>query len=97
MKKSEIGGYILYLFLEKKHKMEVIDNFFKQLFNLSKTENTSIELLKDKMVSVKLSNVRMNETYKKNLIVKVWNNYIKGNNLTQLRYNKEVEGELKFI
>ena len=93
----EIGGYVSFLIKDKKHPNEFVMSFFEMLSRGKNISNTTIELLRDRLLDDKLSNAKLTPKYKQMLIIKAWNCYVKDVNLKTLRWNETSEGELSFI
>lgn len=78
----EIGAIIAYLHINKGHGKEKIYTFFDTLFQYRVHEGfeemQAIKKLREKIQKNALANIKMSNRYKQNLLVKVWNAYIRG-------------------
>lgn len=78
MTQSLLFGYCAFLILDKQHSEERVFSFFKQLYGIEHTENLSIEYLRDKLLQNISGQYKMTQSLQKALLVKCWNDYIKG-------------------
>jgi hypothetical protein len=91
LKISLIGGMMVYLIKDKKHNEAKVISFFEQLFFDTNIENTSIAILRDKLLKDITGQYKMTSKYKLALIIKAWNYYITGKDAKLLYYNSEKE------
>ena len=97
MLQSQIGGIAAYLILSKKHRPERVLSFFKQLFQIQQSENKTIDVLRDKLIDAKLTNVIMSYKFRLAIIAKTWNCFVRGKEISVLAWNEAREGEIKFL
>ncbi len=97
LKITEIGALYVFLIKYKKYAPELVESFFKQLFNIEKCNNTTINALQSKLINDKLNTQKLTSAYRYNLIVKTWNYYVQGKNVQQLVWNESKEGKLRFM
>lgn len=84
LSKSEIGGYMGTLIINKGHDPEKVYNFFRQLFYEITPENETINALKEVLINNAISKFKFNAIYRHNLIAKTWNYYIYGKNVKKI-------------
>ena len=84
LSKSEIGGYMGALIINKGHDPEKVYNFFKQLFYEINPENDTINALKEILINNAISKFKFKAVYKHNLIAKTWNYYISDKSVKKL-------------
>lgn len=97
IKASELGGYIAYLLKVKNHPQEKVYGFFEDLLVSDIPRSPMLAALRKRLVSDATSTSHMLVTYRQQLVVKVWNAYIKGKEITLMRWNEEQEGKKEFI
>ena len=86
-----------YLILEKKHNEDKVYSFFNQLFGIDAIENTSISYLRDKLLQNISGQYKMTPQLQRALIVKAWNDYVKGTEHKVLTWNPDKELMPEFI
>lgn len=96
-KKSYIMGYMAFLILEKKHPIEKVTSFFKQLHLGINVENTSISQLREILIRDGITNYRLTSESRHYLIVKAWNHYITGKQVKIFKYSPAIDGVIAFI
>lgn len=94
---SSIGGYSAFLIKNKKHSEEKVMSFFNQLFFDTNIENSTIPLLREKLLKNITGQYKLTTKFKHALIVKTWNCYISGKELKVLHFNTEKEQLPEFI
>ena len=94
---SEIGGMIVYLVKDLGYDYDFVKEFFVGLVTDGWNRNKTVAALRVKLTraAVKKSSV-MKRQYKQALIVKTWNMYATGVNVTYLSYNEGKEGKIWF-
>lgn len=99
MSVSEVAAYVWYLERDKKHERDTVYGFFNRLLNISSTDCTPINLLRDRLLRDKTSIAHMPGQNRASLIAKAWNLYCtgRGQGLTKLPYDKKREGEIKLL
>lgn len=96
MQVSEVGGLYVYLIRDKKHSNDVVESFFRMLFFNENVSNSTINVLRDKIIQDKMSNNTMTARYKSAIITKAWNAYISGKELKVLVWSESKEGKILF-
>lgn len=91
MNGSVIGGYELFLVLEKKHPEETVFSFFEQLSTGKNVENNTILLLRDALIRHKMKQKILSGAQRRAYFIKTWNAYITGKELKVLNYSAERE------
>ena len=87
MSNKALGGYIAYLTKDKKHSIDVVYSFFKQLYYAQNVENEVINLLRDKLLKEATGQYKMTAKLRHVIITKTWNAYLSGRELKILRHN----------
>lgn len=93
---SELVGYISYLYFEKKHSYTKIIEFFDGVSG-GKTDNSIILILRDKLLSDKISIKRIPGNIRTIFIIKTWNAFITGKYFKLLKYDQERDIKPEFI
>lgn len=93
--KTEYFAWLSFLVKVKKHSYEKVTDFFKELNTHSKTE--IINELKSKLIEDrnKKSVNKFTTQYKQKMLIKCWNEYIKGNNPKKI--NVKSDNKIEFI
>ena len=91
---SLVGGYELYLILEKGHLFKTTSNFFNQLFTGRNIENESILLLRDALIRHKTKQKILTGVQRGVYFAKTWNAYISGKELKILKLDAVRENKL---
>ena len=94
---SELGGLIVYLSKDKHHSFEVIESFCRMLFLNENICNSTIDVLREKIIQDRLSLNTMTSRYRSALIAKTWNAYITGKELKVLSWSEAKEGKIYFL
>lgn len=94
---SDYGGIIAYLNLSIKHPYDTVIGFFEELTDKRKVTNDSIILLRQKMISDKLSQNKMTSFVKQKLIIKTWNAYVTCKTIKRLTYIEATDKDLWFV
>jgi hypothetical protein len=81
---SFIGGFHAYFY---KINPERAESFMKQLTTGIDVENNTIVLLRNKLMQDKMSNRKMQSSYKMALIIKTWNCFIRGESIKVLKFD----------
>lgn len=97
MPKSLIGGYALYLILEKKHSLELVNSFFMELYQFAPETNQTIGVLRDALIRHITKTRVLPPSLRHIYFVKAWNAYAKGKELKILSYDRFKEPNLRFI
>ena len=92
---SDIGGLFAYLFIDKHHSYDEVNNFFTHLFIAS--EYNCINTLRNRLIADMTATKKMSGSGRQNLIAKVWNYYIAKKDVQVLAYNPTKEGTIEFI
>lgn len=91
MNGSVIGGYELYLIIEKKHDKETVYSFFNQLVTGKNVENNTILLLRDALIRHKMKQKVLTGKQRSVYFAKTWNAYVTGKELKVLAYHADLE------
>lgn len=75
---SQIGAFMFFLIVDKKHKKEKVFSFFIQLFFNENVENKSIYYLREKLINGSIGQFRMVARLKYIYLIKCWNAYVLG-------------------
>ncbi len=94
---SEIASMIMYLHLDKGHSMGIISSFFEQLITGKDVSNSTIEILREKLINNAVSATKYTHKVKLNLIKRTWNAYVKNESLKRLNTTCSSENNVKFI
>lgn len=97
MRVSEIGSYMAYLVIDKKHSQAVVWKFFNQLFGYDNASNSTITMLRDKLINARLSNYKLTSKYKRAIFTKTWNAYLSGQELKSFRWNEKTDTMPEFM
>ena len=97
LKPSEVGSYMAYLVLDKGHTSGKVESFFKQLCFSEGVENTTINIIRDKLINSGLTGFKMTSKHRRALITKTWNAYIRGREVKVLTFNENKEELPDFI
>lgn len=98
MSLTDVMAISAYLHLEKGYDLEVVHDFFKQIFFEEYTENKTLSIFRRMVVNdaMSMKNVRMTEKYKTQILIKSWEAYKKNKEYKVLSWSMEKEGEYKF-
>ena len=96
LKQSEIGAYMAYLIIQKKHKQDKVEPFFMMLLD-GKTDCMAIDLFRNKVIDAGLRNLKLNREFKRAILIKAWNAYITGKQVKVLSYNPNKESFPEFL
>lgn len=91
MNASVIGGYELYLILEKGHDKRSVFSFFEQLATGKNVENPTILLLRDALIRHKMKQKVLTGKQRSVYFAKTWNAYVTGKELKVLSYYADRE------
>lgn len=91
MSGSNIGGYELYLILEKGYSKESVFSFFNQLVSGKNVENPTILLLRDALIRHKMKQKVLTGKQRSVYFAKTWNAYVTGKELKVLGYYADRE------
>lgn len=91
MNGSIIGGYELFLILEKGHSKESVRSFFDQLISGKNVENPTILLLRDALIRHKMKQKVLTGKQRSVYFAKTWNAYVTGKELKVLSYYADRE------
>lgn len=93
---SLILGVSFYLVLEKNHEIKKVRDFFFQLVNGSNIQNQTINLLRNKIIEMRIKGERFNKTDHLVYLKKTWNNFIQGTEVSKF-YISTLDRERDFI
>ena len=91
MNGSIIGGYELYLILNKKHDKETVYSFFNQLVTGKNVENSTILVLRDALIRHRMKQKVLTGKQRSVYFAKTWNAYVTGKELKILSYSADRE------
>lgn len=91
---SLIGGYELYLILEKGHLFKTVSSFFNQLSTGRSIENETILVLRDQLLRHRMKQKILTGVQRSVYFAKTWNAYISGKELKVLKFDAERESKL---
>lgn len=91
---GQIAGYVYFLHKELGYPLERAETFFTTICNFESTENRTLDLLRQRILKDLSSTTKMPLEMRQNLIAKVWNAYIDGKELKQVKWDKEREGHI---
>ena len=91
---SLIGGYELYLILEKGHLFKTTSSFFNQLSTGRNIENETILVLRDALIRHKTKQKLLTGVQRSVYFAKTWNAYVSGKELKVLKFDAERENKL---
>lgn len=97
LSQSQIVAYSLYLVLNKNHPVETVMNFFDQLHQVTKETNSTLAQLRVILIKHNMKQVIISNDAKHAYIVHAWNAFIKGKELSVLRYNSKKDNKPEFI
>lgn len=97
LSQSDIGGYIAYLVKEKGHDFNFVESFFNQLFFDTDIENSTIPLLRDKLIRSITTQYKISSRLRHALIVKTWNAYVDGKEYKRLSFDIDKEEIQEFL
>lgn len=86
---SDIAAFEVFLIKDRMHNHEYVYYFFDMLFGFSESTNKTIDTLREKLISYKLSGRLINTSLKSALLVKTWNSYVLGRHLSILRHEED--------
>jgi hypothetical protein len=84
---SQVGAFMYYLIVDKKHNKEKVMSFFYQLFFNENVENKSIYNLREKLINGSIGQFRMIPKLKYVYLVKCWNSYVSGKEIKNYTFN----------
>ena len=84
---SQIGAFMYYLIVDKKHNKEKVFSFFTQLFFNENVENKSIYHLREKLINGSIGQFRMVSKLKYIYLVKCWNAFVVGKEIKIYTFN----------
>lgn len=96
MKQAEIGGYVAFLIRVKKHPVEVVFDFFEQLFHDERERHHAVQLLREKLLQFLGSPYKVPPRMRMALVIKAWNCYITNGSMKRLIFSN-VEMMPEFI
>lgn len=94
--KTEIGGYMIYLLLEKKKDMDKVLKFFSGIISTTQSESKTLETLRVRLLRDSTNTLKMPATVKQKLIIKAWNYFDKGKEVQSLVYDQNRDDEIWF-
>jgi hypothetical protein len=84
---SQIGSIMLYLCKDKNHPINKVIDFMHQLHFNDYVENSSISLLREKIITSTMSNYKMTTNLKYIFLIKCWNAFILGKEIKVYQYS----------
>jgi len=93
---SFTGGIAAHLIITKGHSFELVSSFFEQLFYNENVENESINVLRNKLISNALDNRKLTEMTKTIYIIKTWNCFITGTEISRFNIDINRDRNLTF-
>lgn len=84
---SQIGAFMYYLIVNKKHNKEKVFSFFTQLFFNENVENKSIYNLREKLINGSIGQFVMVSKLKYIYLVKCWNAFVVGKEIKIYTFN----------
>ena len=84
---SQIGAFMYYLIVDKKHDKDKVFSFFTQLFFNENVENKSIYNLREKLINGSIGQFRMVSKLKYIYLVKCWNAFVVGKEIKIYTFN----------
>ena len=93
---SSVAAYMLYLVIDKEHPVAKVMDFFAELFGIQETTNTTISICRDALLRNLTRQRVLTPTIKTAYVIKTWNAYITGKNMSQLSYNRERDMKIDF-
>lgn len=94
---SIIGGYALFLILEKHHPQEYVFDFFNQLITGKNITNESVLTLRNIMVRYNCGQIALTSKQRAAYFAKAWNYYVKGVEKERFRYTKEIDDAIPLL
>ena len=86
-----------YLIKVKNHDREKVYEFFYDILRNDIPKSKMLAALRRRLTNERNNIRKVGNVYKQQLIVKIWNKYIKGEETTLMRWNEEQEGKKDFI
>lgn len=95
---SMCGGSYYFLVQKGGYSKDIVRDFFEDLCQLDTSRNQIVNMLRQRLLKAKTSNtMKLPRSVAFALLVKTWNNYIKGTTVKCLKYTAENEDYPKFI
>lgn len=91
---SYIGGIYAYVY---ENRPDIASDFFDQLTGKSNITNSTLFVLRNKLLKDKLSVHKYSQSYKVALIIKTWNAFVKNKEFKLLKFDAEIEPTPTFI
>lgn len=92
---TQISVLMFYLIVDKNHSQSKVFNFFSQLFTNDGVTNSSIYVLREKLIQGSIGNTILKNSVKYLFLVKCWNAYIQNKQIIVYRaYENEPTPEL---
>ena len=82
---------------EKGHDFNFVESFFNQLFFDTDIENSTIPLLRDKLIRSITTQYKISSRLRHALIVKTWNAYVDGKEYKRLSFDIDKEEIQEFM
>lgn len=92
--KSEVGGYMSYLIIEKKHDKEKVFEFFDDVLKRDQPINATNAKLRKRLINVSKS-AKMRSLPRQQLFVKAWNAYLIGKTIKCLQWRGTINEKRK--
>jgi len=80
---AAIGGYLL---IDKGHALNTIESFFYQMFTIEEETQRNTRMFREMIIKNALSTNKFEQTYKKAILIKAWNNYINRRKVKFLKF-----------
>lgn len=87
----------MYLIINKGYDEDRVFGFFYQLFLSENVENNTINILREKLLQHAMKMYVLTSQQRITYVVKTWNAYVMGKELTKLQYNPDREGVPDFL
>jgi len=94
---SEIYAICAFLILDKKREKETVFSFFRQLLKIDTVENETLNYAYDKLLSHKIGSYKMTRAFRDIFIIKIWNYFIMGKEVSFIRVSPESDKNIQFI
>ena len=88
---SWVGGIIFYLTHEGNYQMDFVQRFFETLCKIENNDVKQAVVLRNAIVSNRISHKEMKPDFLFALVVKAWNAYVENREISRMRWNKKEE------
>lgn len=93
---SETAGIISYLVIDLGYEYDKALFFFQEISSVKESNSKTLESIRVKLLKDKLSNKRMTQQYRQGLIIKAWNYYKSGKEISVYTYDPAKDADLWF-